>query len=222
MNAVRLLDIDEAAEMLHCSVAKVRQMVIGDRTLAAVHEDYQGFRDTFELRGLRLFDVDDLGAITDVRTNRPAGFLRFDLAEVVRVLSEQAHWEANAAPLSGLFHPALGESESSALACGEQPLMALSPTPAVADTAEQRQDRRPIECEAAGGGSAQLWTPERVAEAKKMRGELRRSGVKDFAAQTARHFSVSPTRLREVLRKNLSRPVGAPVGGVFGWMNKHS
>ena len=150
MNAVRLLDIDEAAAMLQCSVAKVRQMVIGDRTLAAVHEDYQGFRDTFELRGLRLFDVDDLGAITDVRTNRPAGFLRFDLAEVVRVLSEQAHWEANAAPLSELFPPALKESEPSALACRGQPLMALSPTPVGAKTAEQRQDRRLTDCEAAG------------------------------------------------------------------------
>ena len=111
----RLLDINEAAEMLHCSVAKVRQMVIGDRTLAAVHEDYQGFRDTFELRGLRLFDVDDLGAITDVRTNRSAGFLRFGLADVVRVLSERAHWEANAVPLSELFPPALGESEPKAV-----------------------------------------------------------------------------------------------------------
>ena len=114
-NLLELLDIDEAAAMLQCSVAKVRQMVIGDRTLAAVHEDHRGFRDTFELRGLRLFDVDDLGAITDVRTNRPAGFLRFDLAEVVRVLSERAHWEANAAPLSRLFHPALGESEPKAV-----------------------------------------------------------------------------------------------------------
>ena len=150
MNAARLLAINEAAEMLHCSVVKVRQMVIGDRTLAAVHEDYRGFRDTFELRGLRLFDVDDLGAITDVRTNRPAGFLRFDLAEVVRVLSEQAHWEADAVPLSELFPPALEESESSALACGGQIQSALCPTPAVAETAEQRQDRRLTDCEAAG------------------------------------------------------------------------
>ena len=121
MNAARLLDISEAAEMLHCSVAKVRQMVIGDRTLAAVHEDYQGFRTSFQLGGLRLFDVDVLGVISvRGRGREHAGFLRFDLAEVFRVLSKQAHWEANAVPLSELFPPALGESESSALACGGQ------------------------------------------------------------------------------------------------------
>ena len=142
MNAVRLLDIDEAAEMLQCSVAKVRQMVISDRTLAAVHENYQGFRTSFKLGGLRLFDVDVLGVISvRGRGREPAGFLRFDLAEVVRVLSEQAHWEANAAPLSELFPNALKESESSALACGGQPLMALSPIPEVAETVGQRRAR---------------------------------------------------------------------------------
>ena len=147
----RLLDINEAAEMLHCSVAKVRQMVIGDRTLAAVHEDYQGFRTSFQLGGLRLFDVDVLGVISvRGRGREPAGFLRFDLAEVFRVLSEQAHWEANAVPLSELFPPALKESESSALACAVQPQAALGAIPVVAETAEQRQDRRLTECEAAG------------------------------------------------------------------------
>ena len=118
-NSLRLLDIDEAAEVLHCSVAKVRQMVIGDQTLAAVREGYKGFRKPFELRGLRLFDVNDRGAIFDRgRGREPAGFLRFAFAEVVRVLSERAHSEANGVPLSGLFSPALGESELSALACG--------------------------------------------------------------------------------------------------------
>ena len=100
MNAKRLLDISEAAEMLQCSVGKVRQMVIGDQTLAAVHENYQGFRAPFELRGLRLFDVDDMGAITDVIGKKPAGWLRFDFAEVVKVLSERAHIEADAIPLT--------------------------------------------------------------------------------------------------------------------------
>lgn len=108
MNAKRLLDISEAAEILQFSVAKVRQMVIGDRTLAAVHENYRGFRAPFELRGLQLFDVDDLGAITDIRTQKPAGWLRFDLAEVVRVLSERGHIGAAVVPLSDLISPALG------------------------------------------------------------------------------------------------------------------
>lgn len=106
MNAKRLLDISETAGMLQCSVAKVRQMVLGDQTLAAVHENYRGFRVPFELRGLRVFDVDDQGAITDVLRKKPAGWLRFDLAEVVRTLSEQAHIEANVLPLSDLIPPA--------------------------------------------------------------------------------------------------------------------
>ena len=106
MKAKRLLDISETAGMLQCSVAKVRQMVLGDQTLAAVHENYRGFRVPFELGGLRVFDVDDQGAITHVLMKKPAGWLRFDLAEVVRTLSEQAHIEANVLPLSDLIPPA--------------------------------------------------------------------------------------------------------------------
>ena len=102
MNAKRILDISEAAGMLQCSVARVRQMVIGDQTLAAVHENYRGFRAPFELRGLRVFDVDDQGAITDVLRKKPAGWLRLDLAEVVRTMTERAHIEAITLPLSDL------------------------------------------------------------------------------------------------------------------------
>jgi hypothetical protein len=72
-------------------------MVIEDRTLAAVHVSRFGCQVPFKFPGLQVFSVDDLGAITDNRTGKPAGFLRFDFAEVVRVLKERARW-ANAVP----------------------------------------------------------------------------------------------------------------------------
>lgn len=131
MNAKHLLDISEAAEMLQCSVAKVRQMVIGDQTLAAVHEDYRGYRAPFRLGGLRVFDVDEMGSITDVQMKKPAGWLRFDPAEVVKTLSERAHFEAAAVSLSDLIQPALSV-----------PVESDSTTPSPATVAKTRAKRR--------------------------------------------------------------------------------
>ena len=48
-------------------------------------------------------------------------------------------------------------------------------------------------------GSGLLWTDKRKAEARAMRDKLKSGGARDFAAQTAKHFGVSTTRLREIL-----------------------
>lgn len=99
MNAARLLDISEVAEMLDCDVGKVRKLVIEDRTLTAIHVDLKGHRKAFKIGGLWLYDVDNIGGITDRRTGKPDGFLRFDLEEVVRTLSKHANESASCAPL---------------------------------------------------------------------------------------------------------------------------
>lgn len=43
------------------------------------------------------------------------------------------------------------------------------------------------------------WTDSRIAEARAKRDELETAGVRDFAAQTAKLFGVSPQRLRQIL-----------------------
>ncbi|MBL8327595.1 MAG: hypothetical protein JNJ71_02015 [Rubrivivax sp.] len=44
------------------------------------------------------------------------------------------------------------------------------------------------------------WDPERIAEAREMRERLRNEGHRNYAAQTAKHYGVSTTRLRELLK----------------------
>lgn len=50
-------------------------------------------------------------------------------------------------------------------------------------------------------GTVTIWTPERVAEARAMQAKLKGEGSKNYAALTAAHYDVTPTRLREVLKK---------------------
>ena len=51
----------------------------------------------------------------------------------------------------------------------------------------------------ANEGSALLWTDERKAQARAMQDKLKHEGARDYARQTAKHFGVSPTRLRAIL-----------------------
>jgi hypothetical protein len=48
-------------------------------------------------------------------------------------------------------------------------------------------------------GTAVVWTPERILEARTMRDNAKANGVRAYAANTAKYFDVSTARLREVL-----------------------
>lgn len=54
---------------------------------------------------------------------------------------------------------------------------------------------------AAMATGAPRWTEELKQEARRMRDQLKSAGVRNYAEQTARHFHVTTTRLREVLRE---------------------
>lgn len=65
----------------------------------------------------------------------------------------------------------------------------------------------------AGHSKGETWTPEKIAEARAMRAGLRHAGVRDYAAKTARHFGVTPQRLRAVLGTDkLNDPFPWPTG----------
>lgn len=49
------------------------------------------------------------------------------------------------------------------------------------------------------GVPALAWTDARKAEARAMRDRLKADGARDYAAQTAAHYGITPKRLREVL-----------------------
>jgi len=61
---------------------------------------------------------------------------------------------------------------------------------------------------ASNGNPAKSWTGSRIAEARKMREGLKRDGIRDYAAQTAKHFGVSRQRLREVLAEPAEHEIG--------------
>jgi len=48
-------------------------------------------------------------------------------------------------------------------------------------------------------GTAVVWTPERILEARTMRDNAKTNGVRAYAANTAKHFGVTTARLRDVL-----------------------
>lgn len=46
---------------------------------------------------------------------------------------------------------------------------------------------------------SKIWTPERKAAARDMLAKLKAGGIRDFTAQTAKHFGVTASRLRKAL-----------------------
>jgi hypothetical protein len=52
------------------------------------------------------------------------------------------------------------------------------------------------------GVPALAWTDARKAEARAMRDRLKADGARDYAAQTAAHYGITPKRLREVLSES--------------------
>lgn len=61
--------------------------------------------------------------------------------------------------------------------------------------------------------AAKKWTPERIAEARAMRDGLRAKGARDYAQQTARHYSVSAAYMRRVLRDDTESRGPAALAG---------
>jgi len=116
----KLLSFSDAAQMLSCTVEDVRRLVMEDRTLRPVMVNRDGNLVTakcgdplpFQYGGLQIYDVDQDGALTDrSRGGYGAGYLRFQLTEVVRHLAEYSHSVASAAPLAA---PHTGDSNSDA------------------------------------------------------------------------------------------------------------
>jgi len=48
-------------------------------------------------------------------------------------------------------------------------------------------------------GTAVVWTPERILEARTMRDNAKTNGFRAYAANTAKHFGMTTARLRDVL-----------------------
>ena len=84
MSDHKLLSITEAAHLLGCTVDGIRRYVLEDGTLAALRVCPRGYKSPFELRGLRLYVVNESGGVIDPSTGAAAGNLRFEQCEVIR------------------------------------------------------------------------------------------------------------------------------------------
>lgn len=67
---------------------------------------------------------------------------------------------------------------------------------------------------AAAANAGEKWTPQRIADARAMREQLKREGRRDYARRTAEHFGVAPQRLRKVLGPDAQ---SAPAPKLAGW-----
>ena len=103
MLAHKFMSFSEACTMLSCTNDDLRRWVMEDRVMSALLVSPGGHSSPFDMRGLQVYEVSDTGAVTDCRTGRAAGHLRFEKAEVIRHLAEWAHAEAAALPLAELF-----------------------------------------------------------------------------------------------------------------------
>ncbi len=108
------LNVDEAARVLG-GIARgvtredVRRYVIEDRTLQALLVDMHGHVKPFHFMGLRVHTVNADCTVTDYRGN-PAGFLRFEASEVLRLRRDWLLASRESASVFGTHTPRAIES----------------------------------------------------------------------------------------------------------------
>lgn len=100
MSGHKFLSASEAAELRGCTVDDIMRWVMEDHTLSAMLVSSRGVAVAFKLGGLETHTVNEAGQVTDLRTGKSAGNLRFEMAEIVRHLAEWAHAKAAAVQLA--------------------------------------------------------------------------------------------------------------------------
>ena len=105
MSSHNLLSMSEAAKLLGSTVEDVRRLCMESRTLPTKHVYPSGFVTPFEFRGLQVYEVNEAGAITDQRSGKRAGNLRFYKADVIQQRAKLAPAEAAFLPFSELSPP---------------------------------------------------------------------------------------------------------------------
>jgi hypothetical protein len=107
MSGHKFLSASEAAELRGCTVDDIMRWVMEDHTLSAMLVSSRGDAVAFKLGGLAMHTVNEAGQVTDLRTGKSAGNLRFEMAEIVRHLAEWAHAAAACLPSFYLGPPAV-------------------------------------------------------------------------------------------------------------------
>lgn len=113
MNGHSFLSLSETAQLHGCTSEDVRRWVLEDRTLPALLVDLHGDSTRFELRGLRVYDVDGAGVVTSLKSGKVVGNLRFKMEDVVLHLSKLARTQATVVELDEVFPARPSETSNS-------------------------------------------------------------------------------------------------------------